>query len=250
MLNTKIDKNDYLPYYIQVKNSIQEQIKSGGWKVGDKMPGELELESMFNVSRTVIRQALKELEIEGLIVREKGRGTFVAEEKINYRMVQELTGFFQDAVEQGKTPFTKILSQELVPATPEIADFLKIDPGSVVIKMHRLRGIKDEPLFLDTTYLPYDLCPRVLDTDFSSRSLYAFLEDELGFVISRAHRTIKAVLATEYVADMLMLSAGDPVIVFDSVAYLADGKPIEYFKGFHSTGDTCFAVDLVRIRDK
>jgi GntR family transcriptional regulator len=249
MLNTHINKKDYRPYYIQVKDAILEQIESGELKTGGRLPGEVELGAMFNVSRTVIRQALKELEIEQKISREKGKGTFITEPKINYRLVQELVGFFQDAVKQGQIPFTKVLKLELVKAPLEIAEFLEIKPGAKVIKMHRLRGIKKKPLILDFTYLPYELCPQVLDTDFSSQSLYAFLEEKLGLVIARAHRTLYAVSATEYVAKKLELNNNEPVILFQSIAYLTDNRPIEYFQGYHSCRDSQFTVDLVRIRD-
>jgi len=249
MLNTSIDKKDYRPYYIQVKDAILEQIESGAWKTGDRLPGELELGVLFNVSRTVIRQALKELEFEQKISREKGKGTFITEPKINYRLVQDLTGFFQDSVKQGKVPFTKVLKKELVSPPPEIAENLEIKPGAKVIKMHRLRGIKEKPLILDSTYLPYELCPQVMDNDFSSQSLYAFLEERLGLEIARAHRTLCAVSASEYVAKMLELNISEPVILFESVAYLTDDRPIEYFQGYHSCRDSLFSVDLVRFRD-
>lgn len=249
MLSTTVNRDDYTPYYIQVKKSIQGHIESDGWQVGDQLPGEPELCRMFDVSRTVIRQALKELEIEGLIYRQKGKGTFVSEPKITHRMVQELTGFFQDTVEGGLVPVTKILKQELVPVSPRVASHLQIEPGSNVTKIHRLRGVKEEFVILDTTYLPYELCPAVLNTDFSSQSLYTFLEKELGFVIERAHRTIEAVLATEYVAEKLDINIGDPLILFESTAYLANGTPIEYFQGYHSSRRTRFSVDLIRYHD-
>jgi GntR family transcriptional regulator len=249
MLNIKIDKEDYRPYYIQVKHAIEENIESGGWKVGDKLPGEKELETKFNVSRTVIRQALKELEVEKKIIREKGRGTFVAKPEVNFRLVQELTGFYQDTIEQGKEPFTKVIKKELIKPSTEISKLLHLEKKSRVIKMHRLRGIWEKPLILDTTYLPYELCPEVMDTDFSSQSLYAFLEEDLGFVITRAHRTLVAVSASEYVAEKLELDINEPVIVFKSIAYLEDGRPIEYFEGYHSCRDACFSVDLIRLKN-
>jgi GntR family transcriptional regulator len=249
MLNTNINRDDYSPYYVQVKNAIQDYINSGGWQVGDQLPGEPDLCLMFDVSRTVIRQALKELEVEGIIYREKGRGTYVSKPKVNYGAVQELTGFFQDAVEKGLEPVTRILKQELTPASPGIANHLQIESGAVVIKIHRLRGVKEEFFILDTTYLPYDLCPEVLNTDFSSQSLYAFLEEESGFKIMQAHRTIEAVLASEYVAEKLNLNIGDPLILFESVAYLDNGTPIEYFKGYHASRHTRFTVKLVRLND-
>lgn len=245
-LSTTVDRNDYVPYYIQVKNALRDHIKSGGWQVGDQLPVEPELCRMFEVSRAVIRQALEELEIEGLIFREKGKGTFVAEPKIDQRMAQELTGFYQDMIKHGLKPVTQILKQGLIPAPPNVAAYLKLEPGTDVIEIHRLRGVQDEFIILDTTYLPAALCPGVLHADFTSQSLYAFLEDQLGLIIARAHRTLEAVLATEYEARLLRIKAGDPLILLDSVAYLEDDTPIEYFHCFHRGGRSRFKIDLIR----
>lgn len=246
-LSTTVDRNDYIPFYIQVRNALLEHIKSGGWQVGDQLPGEPELCRMFEVSRTVIRQALKELELEGLIFREKGKGTFVAEPKIDQRMAQELTGFYQDMVQHGLKPVTRILKQRVIPAPSNVTTYLNLEPGAEVIEIHRLRGVQDEFIILDTTYLPYVLCPEVLDADFTSQSLYAFLEDRLGLSISRAHRTFEAVLATKYEAQLLQIKVGDPLILLDSVAYLEDDTPIEYFHGFHRGGRSRFKIDLIRL---
>ena len=92
VLSAAVNRNDPIPYYIQVKNALQEHIESGYWQPGDQLPGEPELCRMFDVSRTVIRQAFKEMVYEGLIIREKGRGTFVAEPKIDQGLFQKLTG--------------------------------------------------------------------------------------------------------------------------------------------------------------
>ncbi len=95
-LNPAIDRRSPIPYYIQVKKALQEYIEHGERQPGDQLPGELELCRMFDVSRTVIRQALREMEYGGLIVREKGKGTFIAEPKIGESLVQYLTGLYQD----------------------------------------------------------------------------------------------------------------------------------------------------------
>jgi GntR family transcriptional regulator len=249
-LSTTVNRNDYTPYYIQVKHALQEYINSCGWQVGDQLPGEPELCRMFEVSRTVIRQALKELELEGLIFREKGKGTFVAEPKIDQRMAQELTGFYQDMIQHGLTPVTQILKQRVIPAPSNVAAYLNLEPDADVIQIHRLRGVQHEFLILDTTYLPYALCPKVLDADFTSQSLYAFLEDQLGLSIIRAHRTLEAVLATEYEAQLLQIKVGDPLILLDSVAYLNDDTPIEYFHALHRGGRSRFKIDLIRLRSQ
>jgi GntR family transcriptional regulator len=248
-INTTIDRRSYIPYYIQVQEILQEFIENGNWKPGDQLPGESELCRMFDVSRTVIRQALKEMEHDGLIYREKGKGTFVAEPKIDQGLFQELTGFYQDMVHRGLTPFTRVLKQEVIPASQKVAARLKLEPDSQVVEIHRLRGVQDEPIVLDTTYLPYMLCPEVSYADLSQQSLYAFLENELSLIIDRGHRTLEAVLANEYEADLLQIEVGDPLILLDSVSYLADGTPIEYFHAVHRGGRARFEVNLIRIRE-
>ena len=74
MLRTTIDKESVIPYYVQLRDALEEQIRNGNWEPGDRLPGENELCQMFNVSRTVVRQALKDMSYAGLIHREKGRG--------------------------------------------------------------------------------------------------------------------------------------------------------------------------------
>jgi GntR family transcriptional regulator len=248
MLSTSVDRNDYIPYYIQVKNALLAHIESGGWQPGDQLPGEPELCRMFEVSRTVIRQALKEMEHEGYIRREKGKGTFVDKPKISQGLAQKLTGFYRDMVERGETPITKVLRQGLVPASSKVASRLQLEPDDQVIELQRLRGVADEFFVLDTTYLPYTICPQVLHTDFSNQSLYAFLEEDLGLVITHGQRYLEAVLANDYEANLLQIDKGDPLILLDSVVYLDDGRPIEYFRALHRGGRARFEVDLIRVR--
>jgi len=246
-LSTIVDRSDYTPYYIQVKNALLAHIESGGWRPGDQLPGEPELCRMFDVSRTVIRQALKEMEHEGYIRREKGKGTFVDKPKISQGLAQKLTGFYRDMVERGETPITKVLRQGLVPASSKVASRLQLEPDDQVIELQRLRGVGDEFFVLDTTYLPYTICPEVLHTDFSNQSLYSFLEQELELVITHGQRTLEAVLANDHEANLLQINKGDPLILLDSVVYLDDGRPIEYFHAVHRGGRARFEVDLIRI---
>lgn len=248
MLSTPVDRNDYIPYYIQVKNALLAHIESGGWQPGDQLPGEPELGRMFGVSRTVIRQALKEMEHEGYIRREKGKGTFVDRPKISQGLAQKLTGFYRDMMERGEIPITKVLKQGLVPASSKVASRLQLEPDDQVIELQRLRGVGDEFFVIVTAYLPYTICPEVLHADFSKQSLYAFFEEELGLTITHGQRTLEAVKANDYEADLLQINKGDPLILLDSVVYLDDGRPIEYFRALHRGGRARFEVDLIRFR--
>ncbi|MDH7485094.1 MAG: GntR family transcriptional regulator [Anaerolineae bacterium] len=249
-LRTSVDYDSPIPYYVQIKEALREHIERGDWRPGDQLPGEPELCRIFGVSRTVIRQALKDMEYRGLIVRRKGKGTFVAEPKILEGLVQKLTGFYQDMVERGYTPVSQVLKREVIPANPKVAAYLGLEPDVPVIVIERLRFIEDEPIVLVTTYLPYELCPEILHEDLSGQSLYACLEKRYGLTIARGRRTIEAVPANEYEAQLLQVEKGTPLVLLDSVSYLEDGTPVEYYHALHRGDRSRFEVELVRIREQ
>lgn len=248
ILNDSIDRTSPIPYYVQVRDILRENIQDGSWQPGVQIPGEPELCRIFGVSRTVIRQALNEMVQKGLIVREKGKGTFVATPKISEGLVGQLTGFYQDMVEQGYKPVARVLRQDIIPATRKVAAYLNVEFGSQVIAIERLRFIEDLPIQLVTTYLPYTLCPDLATVDFSHQSLYAFLEQHCGIMIARGRRSIEAVSANEYEARHLKVPKGAPLILLDSVSYLNDGTPVEYYHAVHRGDRAKFEVELVRVR--
>jgi GntR family transcriptional regulator len=248
-LGFSINRSSAIPYYVQVKDTIQARIHAGTWQPGDQLPGEPELCRMFSVSRTVIRQALNDLVNSGFLIREKGKGTFVAQPKIRESLVQKLTGFYQDMVEQGYTPKAQVLRQETTPASQKIADYLQIAPGTSVIAIERLRLVQDVPIQLVTTYIPFSLCPALLDVDLSDQSLYAFLEQTCDVMIAWGHRSIEAVPANEYEARLLRVPKGAPLIMLDSVSFLSDGTAVEYYHALHRGDRTRFEVELIRVKE-
>lgn len=250
LLNPTIDRSSPIPYYVQLKEALRGPIDGGLWKPGDQIPGEVELCRLFNVSRTVVLQALNELGYEGLITRVKGKGTFISEPKISESLVQKLTGFYQDMIDRGHNPVSKVLRQEVIPASPKVASYLRLTPGTQVIDIERLRFIQDEPIVLVTTYLPHSLCSKLADADLSHQSLYVFLEEECGLMITHGRRMIEAVPANEYEARLLQVKKGAPLILLDSVSYIKDDTPIEYYHALHRGDRSRFEVELVRIREQ
>ena len=119
-----------------------------------------------------------------------------------------------------------------------------------MIVVDRLRFVQDEPIVLVTTYLPYALCPGILHADLSTQSLYALLEEQCGLIIADGHRTLEAVPANEYEAHLLQIETGSPLMKLDSVSYLDDGTPIEYYHALHRGDRARFEVELVRIREQ
>jgi GntR family transcriptional regulator len=242
-----IQKDSPLPLYYQLKELLRQEIESGHWQPGQRIPSEAELCQAFDISRTVVRQALRELEYQGLLYREQGKGTFVAQPKISESLMQDLSGFYEDMVAKGLTPVTKVLRQEVQPADKKIAKYLQIEPGDQVIVIERLRSVGSEPINLVTTYVPYDICPDLIDEDLSTQSLYALLEKKHGLELSHGRRTIEAVAANQYEAQLLGVEEGAPLVLLDSVSYLKDGRPIEYFHAVHRGDRSRFEVEVVRV---
>ncbi len=245
-----VDHDSPIPYYVQVKEALQASIEQGHWQPGEQLPGDMDLCQMFDVSRTVVRQALNEMVHEGFVIRRKGKGTFVAEPKIRESLVQELTGFYQDMAERGHPPTSQVLKQEIVPGSPKIAAHLEIEPGTPTIEIERLRFVQAEPIVLVTTYLPEALCPELIHEDLTRQSLYAYLEERYGLVLARGRRVIQAVPANEYEASHLQVNKGAPLIQLDSVSHLEDGTPVEFYHAVHRGDRSQFEVELVRIREQ
>lgn len=245
MLEKTIVFDSHIPYYYQLIEIIKDNVRAGVWMPGDRIPSEMELCEQFGVSRTVVRQALRELETENIIIKRKGKGTFVAKPKIHEGLIQKLTGFYHDMVERGMEPKTKVLYQEIVPANKKIADYLDVPVGTEVVEIERLRYIHDEPIQLTTTYIPLNLSPKLVGVDLTHRSLYEYLESENGISLYRGKRYIEAVLANQEEAELLEISEGDPLVLIDSISYTKTGQVMEYYHAVHRGDRTRFEVDLV-----
>ena len=246
-LNTNINRDTYIPLYIQVIESLTDYIECNKLKPGFQLPGEAELCRSYDVSRTVIRQALNELEYKGLIYRKKGRGTFIGEPKIHESLVQDLTGFYQDMEAKGHRPQSQVLKQEQIPAAKKVAARLELEEGAPVIQIDRLRFINKEPIVLVTSYLPKFLVPGLDLVDLTNQSLYVYLETVHGIQISRSKRFLEAVPANQLEAELLQVDIGSPLILLDSISYLSDGTPLEHFHALHRGDRSRFEVELIRV---
>lgn len=247
-MSARIDRESLIPFYAQVKQSIKDEILQGKWQPGDQLPGETELCRIYSVSRTVIRQALNELLQEELIVRKKGRGTFITQPKVSERMIQKITGFYEDVSRHGFTPVSEVLKQHEIKADERIGHFLALEPGTPVIEIERLRTVEGDPdpIVLVKTYLPLALCVGLLDTDLTHRSLYHFLEQECGLILTHGYRHIEAVAAGVYEAGLLRVKRGTPLILLSGVTHHQNGTPVEYLHSLYRGDRARFDVELMR----
>lgn len=245
-----IDHSSPLPYYFQLKELLVNDIRRGRFKLGQQIPSEFKLCEQFDVSRTVVRQAISSLVQSGYLNREKGKGTFVTKPKIPESLFQNLTGTYEDMLARGIKLDTKVLEQTKWEADIEILEGLKLQQGELVIKIKRLRSVNNEPLALVTTYIPYKICPQLLKEDLTNQSLYGVLEDKYNLRISNGRRSLEAVSADKEVANLLGVKVGAPLMLLNSISYLVDGRPIEYFSALHRGDRSKFVVSLIRGKNR
>ena len=234
-----------IPYYYQLIQVLQSAIQEGTWPVHAAIPSEHELCRQYSISRTVVRQALRELETKGLLYRVKGKGTFVAPTKLQERFVQRSSGFFHEMTSKGFTVRSSVLEQRVVPAPSAVSEYLHLAEGAATIKVERLRFVEEDPIQLVTTYLPAELCPDVAEADLTSGSLYDLLKERYGLVVASGTRLLEAVAAQRPVSTLLGVKKGAPLFRMESVSYLPDGRPLEYYVAWHRGDRTKLEIQTV-----
>jgi GntR family transcriptional regulator len=241
-----IDKTSPVPFYYQLRQLLEQAIASGVLGVDHKIPTEAALCERYDVSRTVVRQALSDLERTGLVSRQKGRGTFVAAPKLSEFVAQTLTSLHEDLSARGERLETTVLRLEVEPVSPHVARMLDLPDSEQIVLLERLRHLRGEPLVLTTAYMPYALCAPILELDMSDRSLFETYERELGYRLHRGTRAIEARAASAEIAEHLGVREGAPLLAFSGVTYIEDGRAIEYFVGVHRGDRSRFETELFR----
>jgi GntR family transcriptional regulator len=143
---------------------------------------------------------------------------------------------------------SQVLKQLVRQADEQVAARLNLRAGARIVEIERLRFVQDEPVVLTTTFLPHALVPGLERADLTRRSLYEYLETECGLVLARGQRTIEAIGADARQARLLRVRKGAPLVFLQSVSYLADGRPIEYYLALHRGDRSRFEVELLRGR--
>jgi len=241
-----IDRDSPIPYYYQLSEILQGQINSGRMVAGDQLASEPALCEQYGVSRTVVRQALGDLESEGAIERIKGRGTFVAAPKMVEHLAERLTGLHDDVTSRGQRLRSRVLTRETVEPPGHVETLLGLSPSDKVVLLERLRFVDDEAWVFARSYLPFSLCSEILAMDLTTKSLYAILEEYLGLTLARATRTLEAVSASAELAAHLGIRTGAPVLLLKSLTFLPSGQPLEYFIAWHRGDRSRFEVQLTR----
>jgi GntR family transcriptional regulator len=240
-----VDHNSPIPYYFQLSSYIETKVKNKEWTPGGLLPSEQEICDQLGVSRTVVRQAMAELQRKGLISKQNGKRSMISWPKYEGGLMQTLRGFYEDALATGQRPSTRVLRLAELPAEPEVAAAVQVRAGQPVIMLDRLRSLDGEPEVLVETYIPKELCPGLLNENFTNASLYELLASKYGLEIASGDRSIEAVALNRHDARLLGAKTGSPALLLRSIGLLADGTPLEYFIAKHRGDRSKFHVKLV-----
>ncbi|WP_299958903.1 GntR family transcriptional regulator [uncultured Modestobacter sp.] len=191
---------------------------------GAPLPGERQLCIEHGVSRITVREAIGQLVSEGVLVRVRGKGTFVAERAARSRL--HLASFHSDMRRLGLRPGTVVLSVDRAVPPPATRAALELAVGERAWHVRRLRLADDQPMSVDDGWYPVAVVPDLADADLTG-SLYTLLAERYGCTIDRAEQTVRAAEADRGSAVLLGLSASRPVLVFDRVSY-SGGRPVEH----------------------
>ncbi|OYD06797.1 GntR family transcriptional regulator [Paludifilum halophilum] len=241
-----IDKHSPMPIYYQIEEAIKERIDKGEWREGDMIPSEREFSEMYHISRMTVRQAVTNLVSDGYLIRQIGRGTFVARRKIQQKLFG-LTSFTEDMKGRGMKPGTRLLDFRTVSASGPIAEQLQIPDGGEMYEIKRVRSADDLPMALEITYLSEDLVRGLTEEDVYG-SLYGYVEKELGMTIGYATQELESSVAREAESRTLGIAEGAPLLLIKRFSYLEDETPLEIVYSAYRGDRYKFVVGMHRNR--
>ncbi len=225
----RINKDLPVPYYYQIVQLLRESIadieNSDNQKIA--LPSEVELCSLFSVNRGTIRHALQVLEREGLIYREKGRGTFVRRRRVEVDL-SYLCSTTEDMKNRGWEPSTEVLSITQVKPRSHIKTSLRLRGGEKVWEVFRRRYANNEPISLQRAFFPVNLLPDFYQKDLVNRSFFDIWKNDYGIYAREGEQTIRTRNATQEEAELLSIEECNPLFEITRVTYDINGTPFEY----------------------
>ena len=245
VLDIAIDRMSPVPLYHQFAQQLEQAIEDGLLLPGALIGNEIDLAGRLGLSRPTVRQGIKALVEKGLLVRSRGVGTRVVHSTV--RRPLGLTSLYDDLVEAGQDPSTRVVRNDVVPASAEVAAALCIAEGDNVIRLERIRYANGLAVAVLRNHLPTELL-HDLDTQLlEATGLYRLLQ-AARINLHSAHQAIGAGAATAEDGEHLGQPEGAPLLIVRRTAYNAAGEPVEYGTHLYSAGRYVFEFQLLKPR--
>jgi GntR family transcriptional regulator len=228
-------RNNPAPLWQQVKSSLGQLILKGELGEHAQLPSEAELCQRFNVSRTVVREALSQLVNERMIYKLQGKGAFVAGRREEQDFIGSTIGFSGEFADKGKTVSHSNIRQEIAMPTSRMCKLLGIQDDTPMVVLDRLLSVDGHPRFIARCAIPEHFVPGLDKMPMENRSLYDTIGRQYGIKLVRAERWIEAVKAGPEDAKLLQVPVGSPLLGIESVGSNDRGEKIEYYTSLYLT---------------
>ncbi len=225
ILAGKLSMSSDIPLYAQLVGIIKRHISSGTLAVGDLLPSEAELCRSLDISRNTVRQAIGDLEDEGLVVRKRGKGTFVADPNTNRRGVRY--SFTTEVSSLGKVPSSTLVDFDLIVADSELCRKMELKEDTCVYCFTRIRNVDGQPLILETSYYPQFIYPNLTREMVQTHSFYSLLY-HVGITPFSADDSYEAVTLNDQQAELLGVKGGSSAFYHQRRTKTEDGRIYEY----------------------
>ncbi len=231
--------------YARLRDALRADILEGRLKPHDKLPSESEMSAAHGVSRITVRQALGDLQKEGLILRLQGKGAFVSPARAR-QALDRLQGLGEALSGQGQAVHSKRLSLRSRKAPAEVAAQLQLAPGSEAVELQSLRYLEREPLSVNRSWFAPALGERVARIDVSGRDLIEVLEHDLGQKVELAHLDISACAMPAREARWLQVNEGEPALQVRRVVCGPGGAPLQLETAIYRADAFSYRLSLRR----
>jgi GntR family transcriptional regulator len=232
------------PLYKEVKIRLTRSLAAGEWKPGQAIPSESRLAERFNVSIGTIRKAIDELVAERILLRQQGRGTFVATHTEDRTLFYFFHIVGKDATRE--LPVTELLSFRKARASAMEEERLRLSRGAATFRIQNLLKLGGRPVVFDEITVPADRFPDLDENAFAERegTIYGLYQARYGISVLRISERLSAAPASARAATLLDMTAESPALVIKRVAYTYDDTPVEYRVSWVNTDRHEYSSDL------
>lgn len=240
-----IDRQSPVPVYYQIEQYLKKLIDQKQLKAGEQIPTERELTERFQVSRMTVRQALSNLVNAGVLIRIKGKGTFISGDQKIEKQLNSVNGFSEDMRLRGLNPTSKLLEFKQILADERTSGFLGVDVGDPIFIIKRIRRANHESLAIDTSFVPSAIVPNLTAADME-HSLYDYFEQKLGLAIDHAEQSFEAVLVSKKEAELLEIPENLPILLIGRLTFSRSGERLEYTQSLYRADRYKFTLSIPR----
>ncbi|PKG25360.1 GntR family transcriptional regulator [Niallia nealsonii] len=236
-----LNNGSSIPLYLQLKQSIMEDIHHNIYLPGERLPTEPELCEKYKVSRITVRKAVLDLVEEGYLIKQQGKGTFVKQFKVKRELVA-VNGYSEYMISAGITPHPKIISYAVKEATKDMAEKLNAPLNSHVLELKRLLYFDDEPLSYEISTYSLDLYSNLMQFVCENASMHKILKEYYGIIPACNNKILNVIFAEKETAEYLKCNVRDALYEIEKIAFDDKQMPIYHSVLYYITSHVSFTI--------